>query len=113
MSTSGIRAYGITTKATIREVHHFYGRYSESYVVVEFTAADGQQITTDVTDYFWWPEPQVGGVTELLYDPADPWNRVLDPRVGPDFLIPAVCFVGALIFAVIGALYLRRLRAIR
>ncbi|WP_158603493.1 DUF3592 domain-containing protein [Micromonospora radicis] len=75
--------YGAQAQATVREVHRL-GR--DSYVLVVFGTADGRDVVAAVTDYRWDPEPQVGDVTPVRYDPADPRHNVRDERAGGGYL---------------------------
>lgn len=75
--------HGVQAQATVREVHPL-GR--NSYVLLAFTTAEGRHVVAEVTDYYWIPEPQVGDVATVRYDPAHPQRNVRDVRVGDGYL---------------------------
>jgi hypothetical protein len=71
------------------------------YVVLRFRTRDGRDVTAEVGDYRFQPDPAVGDRQEVLYDPADPSGSVSDARVGPDFAQPWVFAATAAVCAVL------------
>lgn len=73
---------GVEVTAEVLEVHQ---ERRDSWVVVRFADAHGDQVTADVGNYSFDPKPRVGDRPRLIYDPADPEGNVADVRTGPDF----------------------------
>ncbi|MEW2476262.1 DUF3592 domain-containing protein [Micromonospora gifhornensis] len=107
--THRLHNYGVQTEATVREVHA-QGR--NSYVLVAFTTAEGRQVVAEVTDYRWNPEPQVGDVATVRYDPEDPRRNVRDVRIGAGYLEPVVAIAVTVMFGVGGGVLLWRTRSV-
>ena len=100
--TRALRARGTVATGTVVEVDRRVGRFADSSVVVEFAAGDGRPVRARVVRYYWDPEPTVGSVARLRYDPDAPSRHVVDDRIGPDPLGPWLegalalgCVVGA------------------
>ena len=91
-NATALRDHGIRTTAQVLEVHG--GK--NSYVLLSFEGA-GQQVTAEVGNFYWDPEPRVGDRPTVLYDPADPVNNVADVRLGPDFLTPWLVGIGGFV----------------
>lgn len=79
-SSAVLRDRGERAAATVIEVHG--GR--TKWVRVRFTTLGGREVETDVYEYRWDPEPDVGDAATVLYDPEDP-DVVVDARIGPTF----------------------------
>ncbi|MEU2664309.1 DUF3592 domain-containing protein [Micromonospora sp. DT46] len=79
--THRLNTYGVRATATVLEVH---GLQRDSYVVASFTTADGHDVVTQVSDYYWRPRPRVGDAATVVYDPASPDAIVRDVRIGDD-----------------------------
>lgn len=103
--TRRLHEHGVHTPATVVRVHAL-GR--DSYVTVEFTAADGQQITADVYDFYWRPRPRSGDEVTVVYDPQSPDTILRDARIGDDYGLPIFSLALAVGLAVGGSVMLRR-----
>ena len=82
--THRLNTYGVRAEATLLDVHSFS---RNSYVVAEFTTADGRRVVAKINDYYWTPTPQVGDAATILYDPAAPDEIVRDVRIGNGYLM--------------------------
>ena len=73
-----------TVTGEVVGVHDTSGKFEDSYVIVEFTTADGRDVRARVEEYRWRPEPRIGDRPLLRYDPAHPARYVRDDRMGDD-----------------------------
>ena len=80
---STLRAHGRPTQGVVVDVHSHRRSFSE--VVVEFTIADGEQVTGTFDRYPWQDRPEPGEPVSLLYDPEHP-SSVVPARTGPDYV---------------------------
>ena len=83
---------------------------------IAFTTRDGRRIVTHEPQQHGDPTG-IGSTVAVRYDPADPRHVVVDSSTfGRDITLAIVAiklFIGGLVFAVLGARRLRRLRAVR
>lgn len=90
---TALKDQGVRTQAEVIDVH----RARDSYVVLRFHDAQGDEVVAEVGNYRWDPEPRIGDRPTIIYDPENPDGNVADARMGPDFLAPAFFGAGALI----------------
>ena len=103
---TALRDHGIRVAAKVLEVHE--GK--DSHVLLSFEDAGHRQVTAQVGNFYWSPEPRVGDRPTVVYDPADPVNNVADARMGPDFFTPwCVGIVGLVAAALVVPTYRGRL----
>lgn len=81
--TTALQQHGMTTEATLVEVHTG-ARGHRAYVVAEYTTASGRWVHTEVDTFAMHPTPHPGETARVLYDPAHPRSNVVDARLGPD-----------------------------
>ncbi|WP_033344828.1 DUF3592 domain-containing protein [Catenuloplanes japonicus] len=80
-------------------------------VLLRFTTAKGQEITTEVGALDWDPAPVAGGTAKVIYDPVNPAGSVTDARSGPDRLVTWLLSGLALLFTVLAPLaFTKRVR---
>lgn len=65
--------------AEARVLEVYPGR--RSWVVLEFTTAEGRAVRTETEEVYWDPEPRVGDVIRVRYHPDDPARYVRDVRM--------------------------------
>lgn len=95
-AAASLRDHGLRATGDVVEVHH---ERRDSYVVVRFHDAGGHEVTAEVGNYRWDPQPRVGDRPEVVYDPQDPSGNVADARMGPDFFSVWALLVGCLLSA--------------
>ncbi len=83
------------TQAEVIDIH----RARDSFVVVRFHDVQGDEVVAEVGNYRWDPEPRIGDVPEVVYDPENPVDNVADVRMGPDFAAPVFLGLGAALSA--------------
>jgi len=93
-SAVALRDHGQRAIGSVLEVHE---ERRDDYVVLRFQDGTGREVTAEVGNYFWDPQPQVGDRTELVYDPEDPSGNVADVRTGPDFFSVWALALGAVL----------------
>jgi uncharacterized protein DUF3592 len=93
-AAAALRDHGQRVVGEVVEVHDVR---RDSYVVVRFRDIRGADVTADVGNYRWDPQPQIGDKPELLYDPDDPTGNVADVRMGPDFFTVWALVAGSLV----------------
>lgn len=77
-----LRDRGVTTEAVVTEVVR---EFRDSYVVMEFVAADGRRVSARASyDWSKSPRPRVGDRRVVSYDPQDPEHRVVNGREVPE-----------------------------
>jgi DnaJ domain/Protein of unknown function (DUF3592) len=83
---------------------------------IAFTIRDGRRVVTHEPQQHGDPTG-IGSTVAVRYDPADPRHVIVDSSTfGRDITLAIVAiklFIGGLVFAVLGARRLRRLRAVR
>jgi hypothetical protein len=98
---------GVVTSARIVAVHHSWGRFDSSYVVVDLDTAHGTVPGIKVDDWDWHPSPHVGDDVRVRYDPQNP-EVAQDARRGPDTVTVLWWGAFAILSAVAGIAGLRR-----
>ena len=91
-SAVALRDHGQRAIGSVLEVHE---ERRDDYLVLRFHDRTGREVTAEVGNYYWDPQPQVGDRTELVYDPEDPSGSVADVRTGPDFFSVGALALGA------------------
>jgi Protein of unknown function (DUF3592) len=99
------------TKTFVDRAHRSSGRYVSSvrrgtvngdgtatYPVVEFETADGRSIRFEARAAVILARRKIGKPVEVLYDPADPQQAIVDDRVE--------IWAPALIFAAVGIMFI-------
>lgn len=75
----GIQKRGVVATATVVDV--MWNRNFPDELMVRFTTREGVEIQAQVGSQRWDGPLEIGDSREVLYDPADPANEVLDKRV--------------------------------
>ena len=102
-----LRDHGVRAQAVVTHVHD---TTKDSYVTVHFTTPAGRSVSAEVGNWDWSPQPHVGDVRTVVYDPSDPSGLVADARMGPEFFLAWLFGAGALSSAVLFVLtYTRRI----
>lgn len=79
-----LRDHGLRAQAVVTQVHD---APKDSYVTVHFSTGTGRSVSAQVGNWDWSPEPHVGDVRTVVYDPSDPSGLVADARQGPAFIV--------------------------
>jgi hypothetical protein len=90
--------------ATVVDVHSCSGRGCDSYVRIRFQTASGRDVTLDMTEAYWNPEPRTGDVITVRYNEDDVEHYVRDERLGNDPFGIGMLVVFTMGFTVVGVL---------
>jgi hypothetical protein len=104
---------GRTTTAQVVAVNKSSRHPSTGSLVVRFTTADGQTVTTTTMQgTLADPLPVVGSTIPVVYDPTNPRGNVRDPRAPQDSPTPPLLVAGAgvVLVGVLGVALVRRRR---
>jgi hypothetical protein len=104
---SKLRDHGLHAEAVVTDVHD---TPNDSYVTVHFSTRTGRSVSAQVGNWDWSPEPHVGEMRTVIYDPSDPSGLVADARQGPAFIVTWLFAAGLVACSVLFVLtYTRRI----